>query len=260
MSGEKLQPAVDFEAPHLGAKFRAALMQLAEACDYARDAGRDPWDFAIEIGTLTALGLNHSDLRWLASKGFVAHACETTQLSDPSRRFRPSPNLNFVDQTCFVVTPSGMLLMRKPASDPTVHHFGGGLHLVGEAAAPLVGQRQTHSPRLIDTPYWDCNRRCLMMGDRLVKQFRVPSPNQETILLAFQEEGWPPCIGDPLPLPAQQRPPMRLHDTIKSLNAKQENRLIRFRGNGTGQAVLWEPIDQHAEGELPDQAGCRRAA
>jgi hypothetical protein len=33
----------------------------------------------------------------------------------------------------------------------------------------------------------------------VVKEFKLPAPNQETILTAFQEEGWPPRIDDPLP-------------------------------------------------------------
>ena len=37
------------------------------------------------------------------------------------------------------------------------------------------------------------------VGDRVVKQFRVPAGNQELILAAFEEMGWPPHIDDPLP-------------------------------------------------------------
>jgi hypothetical protein len=70
----------------------------------------------------------------------------------------------------------------------------------------------------------------------------VPSPNQEAILDAFQEEGWPMWIDDPLsPLP-DQPPKRRLHDTIKGLNRNREMELIRFRGDGTGQRVAWEIV------------------
>jgi hypothetical protein len=35
-------------------------------------------------------------------------------------------------------------------------------------------------------------------------------------------------------------PKRRLHETIKALNGRRLARLIRFRGDGTGQGVLWE--------------------
>ena len=55
-----------------------------------------------------------------------------------------------------------------------------------------------------------------------MKQYRVPSFCQEAILEAFEEEGWPPAIDDPLPPHPEQDPKRRLRNTIKSLNANQE--------------------------------------
>ncbi len=86
----------------------------------------------------------------------------------------------------------------------------------------------------------DADSRTFMVGEHLVKQFRVPSQNQEAVLNAFQEEGWPRFVDDPLtPLPNRQ-PKQRLRDTIKCLNLNQITRAIRFRGDGTGQRVAWE--------------------
>jgi hypothetical protein len=79
-----------------------------------------------------------------------------------------------------------------------------------------------------------------------VKQYRVPSPNQEKVLAAFQEEGWPPHIDDPLPPVADESPKDHLRDTIRSLNSSQKNRVLRFRGDGTGQGILWELVDGRA--------------
>jgi len=89
-------------------------------------------------------------------------------------------------------------------------------------------------------PLWNHDRRVLCVGDVVVKRFRVPSPNQETILAAFQEEAWPTAIDDPLPCPAGRDSKRRLRSTVQSLNANQKNRLLRFRGDGTGTRVLWE--------------------
>ena len=63
------------------------------------------------------------------------------------------------------------------------------------------------------------------------------------MLAAFEEEGWPPRIDDPLPPVKGVDPKQRLRDTIRTLNAKQENPLIRFRAAGTGEHVIWEPVD-----------------
>ena len=64
--------------------------------------------------------------------------------------------------------------------------------------------------------------------------------NQERILAAFEEEGWPVHIDDPLPPHPEQDSKRRLHDTINSLNRNQKKRLIQFLGNGNGQGIRWE--------------------
>ena len=89
-------------------------------------------------------------------------------------------------------------------------------------------------------PHWDSSRHELRLGGRLVKQFKQPSPNQETILMAFEEERWPARIDDPLPPVAEQCPKRRLHDAIKCLNRNHKSPLVRFRGDGTGEGIVWE--------------------
>src|SRR5947207_2076239 len=91
-------------------------------------------------------------------------------------------------------------------------------------------------------------RRELRLGGQLVKVFKLPSPMQEAILMAFEEEHWPPRIDDPLPMHPDLIPKRRLHDTVKSLNRNQKNCLIRFMGDGTGEGVRWELISTAEEG------------
>jgi hypothetical protein len=93
------------------------------------------------------------------------------------------------------------------------------------------------------TPQWDAKYRELRVGQCLIKEYWLPSPNQEAILVAFQEEGWPHRIDDPLPPLGDIEPKCRLHDTIKRLNRHHKDRLIRFRGDGTGEGVCWEYVD-----------------
>jgi hypothetical protein len=240
---------VDFEAAQLAPRLRIALQQLTEAYDYAVDTKREPWDFAIEMDRLLVLGLSTSDLRWLAGKGYVEHACEVTQLTDLSRRFRPAQNLAFAPQSCFIVTEAGMALVRRAAPTPAIYSMPG-----NSISAAVPGDLP-----LPATPVWDRQRRVLVIGGRVVKKFRVPSPNQEAVLVAFQREGWPVCVADPLPPTAAKFAKIRLHDTIKCLNARQENRLIRFRGNGMGNGVLWELMSIE-EADLTSDRQIRRAA
>jgi hypothetical protein len=121
------------------------------------------------------------------------------------------------------------------------------------AGTKHVGPADLHSPNgyaatqsAAVTPHWDPATHVLRIGGRVVKQYRVPSSTQEVILAAFQEEGWPPQIDDPLPPIHDGCPKDRLRDTIRHLNSNQKNHLIRFRGDGTGQGILWELIDDRA--------------
>jgi hypothetical protein len=62
-----------------------------------------------------------------------------------------------------------------------------------------------------------------------VKRFRVPALNQELVLAAFEEEGWPPHLDDPLPKDDDTDPTQHLQATIKRLNRHQVNHLLHFR-------------------------------
>ena len=111
----------------------------------------------------------------------------------------------------------------------------------------LAITRRHPSPRialngLAHRPAWDAVRRELRLGGLLIKRFRVPALNQQLILAAFEELGWPQGIDDPLPPTADKHPKERLHEAIDRLNRSQQNRLIRFRGDGTGEGILWELI------------------
>jgi len=93
------------------------------------------------------------------------------------------------------------------------------------------------------TPRWNKRLRELWVGDVLIKRFLVPAAVQEQILDAFEEEGWPEGIDDPLTWSAATEPKSRLRVAIRHLNRCQANRRLRFRGNGLGTGVLWELVD-----------------
>lgn len=209
---------------------KAALALLLESHAFAEELARSAWDFAVEIGSLRAAGLTSSDLRWLVCKSFVEHARESTMPGDQTRSFRAGGGLTFSRRTCFVLTETGVAYACRAiakASHP-VGNNGHGERVVQAKASS--GQR----------PKWDRERQELRVGEIVVKQYKVPAANQETILAAFEEEGWPVRLDDPLPPHPEQDSKRRLHDTIVSLNRNQRNPVIRFSGDGSGQGVRWQ--------------------
>lgn len=221
---------------------RAALSLLLEAVSYARELDRSPWDFAVEIAALHETGLSASALRWLVCKGYVEHACELTAQRDAARNFRRSKGLQFGDRTCFVLTEAGLGFAREVFERCQTT---GARHGV---LATHCGDGEDWDVR----PIWDRQRRELRVAGVMVKQFKVPAANQEAILAAFDEEGWPVRVDDPLPPRPEQDPKRRLHDTINSLNRNQKHPLVRFTGDGSGQGILWSsvPLSENGNGEV----------
>jgi hypothetical protein len=219
-------------------KLKTALAALLEASDYAADTNCDRWDFAVPIRGLRKLGLSEADLRWLVRKGYVEHAREVTVPGDDGREFRPTGNLTFTRRTCFVLTETGMANARAESERPAVATPPGD----GRGIARKKGET---APK--PTICWDAESRKLHVNGCLVKRFKWPALNQEIVLNAFQEEGWPERIDDPLPPQPGQDSKRRLSDTIKCLNRKQTNPLIHFHGDGTGEGVFWELVDPKPE-------------
>jgi hypothetical protein len=83
----------------------------------------------------------------------------------------------------------------------------------------------------------------LWWRSRLVKRFWHDAANQCLILLAFEEQAWPPRIDDPLPRASGVNPKARLRETVKSLRRGQKPLLLRFHTDGTGRGVRWEPVE-----------------
>jgi hypothetical protein len=218
---------------------RSALAQLTRADACARDARCSPWDFAVEMASLVAEGLTTSDLRWLVRKGYLEHAREMTRPQDAVRRFRSCRNLAFAERTCFVLTETGVRLLAAEGPPPPD----------GPRPAGRRQGSQSHHSHTAHVPLWDHDGRILRVDGYIVKQFKAPSPSQEAILMAFEEEGWPAAIDDPLPPHHAQDAKRRLRSAIQSLNANQQTSLLHFRGDGTGQRILWELVP-HQGGPL----------
>jgi hypothetical protein len=221
-----------------------ALNLLLESYDYARDIGCPLWEFAVEVNAFRKFDLTPSDWRWLCLKGLIDHGRERTIRDEPVRSFRQGGVLRLTRRSCFILTEAGERFTRQIVAERQQR----------SATAPEQAATPAHegpTGGLADfaqiVPVWDRDRQQLRVGRFIVKEFKLPAPNQETILAAFQEENWPPRIDDPLAPHADIDPKRRLHDTITSLNRNQKNPLLRFLGDGSGQGIRWEGVPQSNE-------------
>lgn len=133
----------------------------------------------------------------------------------------------------------------------------GGADPISGAELPIGRAAQPHSllspgrgPRACETdlaaiiaaipadvrPCWECRNGVLTFAGFVVKRFRHPARNQELLLDAFEELGWPERMDDPLPPLVSGS---RLQETVKQLNRYQQTPLLRFGMDGTGQGVCW---------------------
>jgi hypothetical protein len=216
-------------AGELTPQLRTGLVFLLRTQQCARELHRSAWDFAVEIASMSQLGFTTTDLRWLICKGYLAHAREQVSPHNNERVFSPSDGLSFCEKTCFVLTVAGEAFARS-ICPPRTPAEAGNPEGMAEARSPAVSAA---------VPHWDKKCRELWVGEFMVKQFRVPAPNQETVLSVFEEEGWPARIDDPLSKQPGQDPQTRLRETIRSLNRRQKRRLLRFQGDGLGQGICW---------------------
>ena len=210
--------------PILTPSMKTALRLLLQAHDAAACLNQDRWDFALEIHALEKAGINNSALRSLICQGFVEHRIEQTRPGANRRSFGSPRSLRIQRRSCFVLTELGLRIVRALAA-PDGHPALNACHLKGIAAGLM--------------PIWDADRRELRLGDTVMKRFRQPARNQELILNAFQEDGWPPRIDNPLSGTGDIDALDRLHEAVKKLN-RQTIRLLQFRSDGTGSGVLWQ--------------------
>lgn len=205
-----------------------AMAELLIAWHYsAAGTDCDIWDFAVEADLLRAAGANRTDFRFLMSQGFVRHGVDVGV-----RRFRECDEMVFHSTSAFVLTEAGRDFAIKFSTENCREYA---MH----DGSILVGQDDQTQTAGSVRPHWDPSRHELTVGSHLVKRFKWRARNQELVLAAFEEENWAARIDDPLtPQPAQD-PKRRLHDTIKCLNRRQVNNLVRFHGDGTGEGVKW---------------------
>ena len=217
-----------------------SLATLLHAADFAQFSGRSLWDFAVELSELHRLSLDTAAIRWLVLEGLVEMAIEEpVGLSDsevvqtlPRRRtYRPTHTMVETDGLCFVLTEIGIRLARELTGVLPEYSRD-----VVSPGTPGEKSNLEAAPK----PTWIAAVRELRAGQTLVKRFRLKAPAQEVVLAAFEEDGWPQRIDDPLAPQPFSESKRRLRSTIQSLNRFQEEPMIRFRADGSGEGIVWE--------------------
>jgi hypothetical protein len=206
-------------------RLHAGLAILWRAYLCTCDTGAHIWELSLPVSRLYDAGMTSDDLRWLLGQGFAEHGEETTNYGDVHRSFHFGSGYFLNPRSCLILTSSGAALVESTCRETGRLPLG---------ALPFI----TKSPIL--KPHWDARRRELTVAGSLIKRYRVPARNQETILSVFEEEGWAEHIHDPLPATLDIDAPTRLHDAINRLNRSQINPLVRFHGDGKGTGVFWE--------------------
>jgi hypothetical protein len=120
------------------------------------------------------------------------------------------------------------------------------LNARGASAGPSDGTRcptrsknKPRGPR----PVWEAKTGELWWKGKCIKCYRNDAANQRQVLDAFEEQGWPSRIDDPLPREPGVNAKDRLRETIKGLNRSQSPRQLWFRGDGTALGIRWEPVE-----------------
>ena len=202
---------------------------LREAFEFSQKVMVDHWQFAVEIEQLYSCGATPQELQALTREGLIMHAEETTPGKKHVRTYRHADSLGFSPNSCFVLSNEGLQAMK------------------GNGMTSNDGKEQSEF-----APVWNDKHCELRFARQLIKRFKWRAPNQETLLLAFQQQGWPSRIIDPLPPNSMVDPKRRLHDTIKCLNRRHSRNLIRFHGDGTGGGVVWRIVDSTSQSNNND--------
>jgi hypothetical protein len=213
-------------------RLKAGLNLLLDGYLYARELGRDRWEFAVEIAFLHAAGLNNNDLRWLVGKGFVKHALEVTAKDKVPRISHRVGRLALPSGSCFVLTDTGVEFARQILAAPEP---------VPSKSRPQSRLKDGSKTRE-DQPHWDSVTHTLFWRGRLVKHFKHEAPYQEAILEAFQSCNWSRYVVVMLPREEGVNSKERLREAVKNLN-RSCCKGLHFTQEGNGGRVGWQAQD-----------------
>ena len=146
---------------------------------------------AVEMKSLRQMDLGDEDVRALV-KARVLHLVAEGPPESPQLSSVPADPIRLAPSSCLALTADGATQVAKISG---VRALGSLFDASGKWIIDFALLRTAR-------PRWDEERRELSFGPLLVKRYRQPARDQELILTAFAEEGWPPRMDDPIAAPA----------------------------------------------------------
>jgi len=216
-------------APRLSALLARLLQSYESAAGSSPHVGKH----ADEILALRRLGMHENDLRWLVRRGFVAPA----EQDDESRSHGAAAHGSLAGNTRVALTSHGAQIARELLSRQNTD----GAKTSSALRAPV--EDAAHPTDAWRRPSWDRNRGELKLGAVVVKRLKMVAADEEVVLAAFEELGWPSTIDGLLPAAGDVETQRRLLRTIEALNSRQLCALVRFRAEPNGRGVRWELRD-----------------
>jgi hypothetical protein len=199
---------------------------LAARCEEL-DEGWAAGTRSVPLAWFLSRGIGPPTLLWMLYQGHVDHLQPAGEAGGGLHVLAPVDSVLLGETSAFALSGEG-------------ERFAGNFlgHVFSELEDLLAGWDLLVLGHLV--PKYEREGRVFSWGNWLLKCFRQPSINQEIILCAAEELGWPAWFDDPLPRVAGLSPKVRLHDALKALNRHQLRCCVRFRGDGTGTRVGWE--------------------
>ena len=204
------------------------LLRLFEARLEAIDAGRDLWEFAVEIGVLRAAeGLTEPDLRWLAAERLVEFAAETTRGGQATRTFRRGGRFSLTDRTSFVISERAAAVLAGWCDV-----LAGALNGAPMSLPAVPNEHAT-------TPRWNPANGELRLGGALVRRVEQAAHVLRMLLDAAQAARWAKHVGNPFDHPSPRARAKRLSHALERLNRGQVDAFIHFSVHEKGKQFSW---------------------
>lgn len=198
---------------------------LAARCQDREDRGGGAR--TMPLAWFRGRGIGPQTLLWMLYQGHVDHLQRAGETRRGEQSLLPVDSVLLAETSAFALTDEGERFAGNFLGD-----------VFSDVGGILSGWDLLVLGRLV--PKYDRESRVFTWGSRLLKCFRQPSINQETIISTGEELHWPAWFDDPLPRVAGLSPKVRLHDALKALNRHQLRPCVHFKGDGTGTRVGWE--------------------
>jgi hypothetical protein len=209
-------------------RFLLAYLTLYSAACKAELDEVDPRERLIPLKALPEEWIGTPTLLWMLYQGHVEHFRAGGSSTPGEGTLQPVESVLLLESSCFALTDegdafTGRFLCSLLEEQEENREGAWELFVVGKLL-----------------PRYDQTLRRFTWGRHLLKCFRQPAGNQETVLCTAEELAWLAWFDDPLPRTAGINPKQRLHDTINALNRNQKPYLVHFKGDGSGARFGWE--------------------